>query len=593
MLGPIQVKPGVNTQMTPTLAGLQWSTCNLIRFREGLLEKLGGWVKTVSNSFQGVCRGMHSWTQLNGFIDMGIGTNLKLFMFQGGQFFDLTPIRASGTLANNPFTTVLGSNVVSVASTSHNLAVGDFVELSGATTFNNVTMNGEFQVNTIIDANNYTLIATSTASASGVGGGAAVAFQYLLPVGPVDTTFQAGFGTGGFGLGPFGEGSASNFLIPARTWSIDNWGEFMVANPRNGGIYQWMPASGTNTRATTLTNSPLFNSGIMVGSSQQQLISWGAETGGTQDLMLLRWTDVGDNTDWVASPTNQAGSFRLSRGSRIMSVMGSSLVNLIWTNEGLWTMQYIGQPFIYGFTQVGFSCGLIAPKAAASTSKGVFWMDIGANFFAYNGTVMPLDCPVRDVIAKNLNTQQLDKIFTAQNSEFNEVSWFYASAGSTEIDSYVKYNYAENLWDFGSLPRTAWEDHENFSTPMATDPNGFLYNHESGVDADNSPMDSFAQTGYAMDSDGDWFMFLERLVPDFATFVGSLNASIIAVNYPNEVKSDDPITYGPLPIVAGVTPFQIFRARGRGLAIRIESNSLGGNFRVGLNRVRMSRAGRR
>jgi hypothetical protein len=368
------IRPGVNTQFTPTLLEAGWSTSQLIRFRDGLLQKIGGWARAAQPAFTGVCRGLHSWTQINGLVDMGVGTHLKLWLFQLGSFYDLTPVRVSGTLGSNPFTTTGGSAVVTVASPAHGLSVGDFVELAGAAGFNNVTMNGEFQVNTLVDVNTYTLIAATSASTGGAGGGAAVGFTYLLPIGTADTVFLQGYGAGPFGAGAYGQAGAGGYASLSGLWVIDNWGEFMLACPQNGGIYQWRPQDTTATRATALANAPLFSAGILVASSQQQVIAFGAETGGTQDPMLVRFSDVGNNTVWTASATNQAGSFRLSRGSKIVGALGSALTILLWTNEGLWLMQYIGPPLVYSFVQVGFGSGLIAPKAAASTPRGVFWM---------------------------------------------------------------------------------------------------------------------------------------------------------------------------------------------------------------------------
>ena len=585
----IKLRPGVNTQYSAILAEAQVVISQLIRWRDGLLQKVGGWMAAAVTTFLGVCRGMHSWEQLNGLLDMGIGTHLKLFLFQGGAYFDLTPVRASGTLGNNPFTTTNTSNLVSVASTAHGLSVNDFVELAGATTFNNVTMNGEFQVVSVTDANNYVIQSATVANASGAGGGNAVTFSYLLPVGLKDTAFVAstGFGAGGFGSGPFG-GTAGIAQL-CRVWFIDNWGEFMLACPQNGGIYQWQPSSGTATRATALTNAPAFNTCMMVSAATQQVIAGGSTVGGVQDPMLVAWSDVGNNTVWTASATNQAGTFRLTRGSRIVGMVGAGLTNLIWTNEGLWVMQYIGFPLVYSFVEVGFNCGLIAPKAAASVPNGVYWMDPAFNFWLYNGSTQPVDCWVRDQLFGNCNLLQVNKIFCAVDSNWNEIWWFYPSLNSVEIDSYVKFNYVENVWDYGTLQRTAWEPPITFPYPMATDANAVLYNHELGVDNNGAPMDSFAQTGYFADREGEEFMEVKRLFPDFKTWVGPLNASVLAIDYPD----DNPRTFGPYAMIPGVTEHVITRVRGRGVALRIESNVLGGNYRWAGLRARTQPAGRR
>ncbi|HXZ02291.1 MAG TPA: hypothetical protein VEI03_20015 [Stellaceae bacterium] len=589
-LVPLKIRPGVNTQFTPSLLETGWASCQLIRFRDGLLQKIGGWAKAIQTAFQGVCRGLHSWTQIDGLLDLGIGTHLKLFLYQLGSFYDLTPVQNSGTSATNFYSTSSGSTIVTVAITAHGAGTGDFYEALTSASGGGVTISGEYQV-TVVDANHFTIEA-ATAATSSTGFGNGVSWQLLLSVGEQDTIFEQGYGTGPYGSGPYGEsGGSGGYAVLCRLWFIDNWGEFLLACPQNGGIYQWQPSSGTTTRAAIIPTAPTQNAGLLVALPQQQAVAFGTNNGvSEQDPMLVAWSDSGDNTDWTASTTNEAGTYRLPRGSRIVGAVGSPLAILLWTNEGLWIMQYIGLPFVYSFTQVGFGCGLIAPKAAASTPFGVFWMESTGNFYMYNGSVVPVECLVRDQVAGNINEAQANKIFAAVNTAWNEVFWFYPSLESTEIDSYVKYNYAEQLWDYGLLARTAWEDHTNFPTPVATDPNGFLYVHESGTDADGSPMDAWAQTGYLMLAEGEQMGFMERVIPDFASFAGPLALTAFAVDHPN---SDTPAAYGPFTVAPGATPYVTLRARGRGVALKLESNALGGNFRVGNIRAKVSGAGKR
>lgn len=587
---PLKVRPGVNTQATPTLLEAGWAASQLIRFREGLLQKVGGWAKASATALAGVCRGLHSWTQLNGLIDLGVGTNLKLWLYQLGTFYDLTPVQNSGTSGSNFYTTTNGSASVNVNITSHGAGVGDYYEALTSKTGNGVTISGEYSVTTVVDANNFTITAANNANATG-SFGSGTNWELLLSIGQANTVFEQGYGSGPYGSGPYGESTGNTYGTLCRLWFIDNWGEFMLACPQNGGIYQWQPSSGTTTRAAALSGAPTINAGMLVALPQQQVIAFGTNQGvAAQDPMLIAWSDVGDNTDWTASATNQAGTYRLPRGSKIMGAVGSPLAILVWTNEGLWLMQYVGLPFVYSFTQVGFGCGLIAPKAAAATPGGVFWMESTGNFYGYSGSVVPLDCTVRDKVFGNINTAQSNKIFVALNSTWNEVWWFYPSLNSTEIDSYVKYNYVEQLWDYGLLARTAWEDHKDFPNPLATDAGTYLYNQETGTDADGAPMDAWAETGYLAVGEGDDMMMLERVIPDLATFSGSVAISAFAVTYPG---SDTPVQSGPVTVTAGGTPYATLRARGRGVALRIESNTLGGNFRWGGMRGRIQRAGKR
>jgi hypothetical protein len=464
---PLKIRPGVNTQYTPTLLEAGWAACQLIRFRDGLLQKIGGWAKAAQQTFAGVCRGLHSWTQIDGIPNLGVGTHLKLWLYQLGLFWDLTPVQNSGTSSTSFYSTTSGSNIVTVAITAHGAATGDFFEALTPASGGGVTIAGEYQV-TVTGLNSFTINAANNATST-TAFGSGVTWELLLSVGLQDTTYLQGYGTGAYGSGGYGQSSANAYAELCRLWFIDNWGEYMLACPQNGGIYQWQPSSGTTARAMPLANAPSQNAGMLVALPQQQVIAFGTNQGvSEQDPMLVAWSDVGNNSSWTASTTNQAGSYRLPRGSKIIGAVGSPLAILLWTNEGLWLMQYVGLPFVYSFTQVGFGCGLIAPKAAVSTPQGIFWMEESGNFYGYNGSVVPVECLVRDRLVGNINTAQSNKIFAALNSAWNEIFWFYPSAPSTEIDSYVKYNYAEQLWDYGLLTRTAWEDHETFPFPMAT-----------------------------------------------------------------------------------------------------------------------------
>jgi hypothetical protein len=588
-LVPLKILPGVNTQYTPSLLEAGWASCQLIRFRDGLLQKIGGWTKAVLTSFSGVCRGLHSWTQIDGLVDLGIGTHLKLWLYQLGLFWDLTPVQNNGTSSSSFYATQSGTNVVTVTIDNHGAGTGDYFKALTSASGGGVTIAGEYTV-TVTGVNTFTINAASAATSTTTFG-SGVGWELLLSVGEQDTTFLQGYGAGPYGSGAYGESTANTYSTPCRLWFIDNWGEYMLACPQNGGIYQWEPSSGTTTRASALADAPTQNAGMLVALPQQQVIVFGTNQGvSEQGPMLVAWSDVGNNTAWTPSTTNQAGSYQIPRGSRIVGAVGVPLAILVWTNEGLWIMQYVGLPFVYSFTQVGFGCGLIAPKAVASTPFGVFWMETSGNFYSYNGSVAPVECLVRDRIVGNINVAQSNKIFAALNSAWNEVFWFYPSLSSTEIDSYVKYNYAEQLWDYGTLTRTAWEDHESFPVPMATDAESYLYNHETGTDADGMPMDSWAETGYLMLQEGDALGFMERVIPDFAQFEGPLSLTALAVDYPN---SDTPVPYGPYTVTPGVTPYVTVRARGRGVALRLESNALGGNFRLGNIRAKISATGRR
>ncbi len=344
-LVPLKIRAGVNTQFTGTLLEAGWLASQLIRFRDGLLQKIGGWTKAAQTGFGGVCRGLHSWRQIDGLLNLAVGTHLKLWLYQLGSFYDLTPVQNSGTSADSFYTTTSGSNAVGVAITSHGASTGDFYEALTSASGGGVTISGEYQV-AVIDVNHFTIAAANNATSTASFGGG-VDWQLLLSIGQQDTIFEQGYGSGPYGNGPFGESIGSGYAVLCRLWFVDNWGEFLLACPQNGAIYQWEPSSGTTTRAAVIATAPTANAGILVALPQQQVVAFGSGQGvSDRDPMLVAFSDVGDNTDWTASTTNQAGTYRLPRGSRIVGGLGVwPLAILLWTNEGLWIMQTVAGIF--------------------------------------------------------------------------------------------------------------------------------------------------------------------------------------------------------------------------------------------------------
>ena len=504
------------------------------------------------------------------------------------------------TTAVMQFTTVSGSSTVKVTLPNHGFMQGDEIPILIHTTVGGITLYGHYYVGIVIDANNFNILASqqATASTSAFINSGNARFVYGFGVGALPAS--VGYGIGGYGAGGYGTGAtitpATGTTIGASNWTLDNWGETLIASaiststsdPPFQPLYAWDSESGSPI-ATIIPNAPPVNDGFFVAMPQRQIIAWGTTTDGLMDPLLVRWCDVNNFNDWIGTVINQAGKYRIPRGSRIVSGMQGPQQGFLWTDLGIWSMQYIGQPYIYSFNEVGTGCGLIAKKAAASLGGIIYWM--GPTQFhqlSANG-VEPLPCPIWDVIFQNLNTSYLDKIRVAVNSRFNEISWFYPSASSTEVDSYVKYNVILQAWDFGSLSRSAWIDQSVLGPPVGADPNSlYLYQHETSNDADGIAMNPSFQTGYFAMSNADVKMFVDQIWPDmkWGLYNGTQNATVLMTLYVKDYPNSKPKVYGPYSLTS-TTQFITPRLRGRLVSIKMESNDVGSFWRMGLVRYRV------
>lgn len=500
-----------------------------------------------------------------------------------GDFTITVPI-AAGTSTTGGltalFTTTNTSSDVLVTLNNHGLSSGSVFTVHVSTAVGGITFYGMYVVGTVVDANNFHINGGVAAgsSASGRENSGNVQIQYLLPSGLSSAGGIAGYGQVGYGTGPYGLGEQVSYL-PLRQWSFGAWGSFLIASYTNGAIYVWMPSGGFfSNPAAVIAEAPNANTWVLIAISEQQIVALGAEDSlsSTQDPLLIRWCDVADYTDWAASTTNQAGSFRLPRGSRIVSGLQTALQLLIWTDLGLWTMQYIQPPLVYGFNQIADGCGLIAARAFASMGNVVPWMSQKGFFMYAGGGVAPIPCPIWDIIFGNLNTTQVDKITCAPNSSFSEVAWHLPSAsGEGENDVIVKVNLIDGSWDYSNganaqiYVRTAAYDQSVIGPPMGVDLNSILQQSETGVDGDGQAVVSSARTGWFKMQDGLFIMSLERLIPDFITEgTPNLTISVFVVNYPD----DTPVQYGPYPVNAS-SRYIIVRARGRFVAFQVDCTS--------------------
>lgn len=499
------------------------------------------------------------------------------------------------------YTTTSGSFSVEVTLAAHGYSVGDTFPATVSTTVGGITIAGAYLVQTIVDVDNFTInaasVATSSTSGSENGGNASI--EYFIGISP--TTPAAGYGSGaGYGDGGYGIGvsptPSPGTPITTTNWSLDNWGEVLIACPSDGPIYTWSPESGFSN-ATKILNAPLINGGCFVSNTAQILVAWASSINGVQDPLLVQWSDSGDYTNWTPTALTQAGNFRIPSGSKVTGGLAGPQFNVIWTDLDVWAMDYIQPPLVYGFNNLATNCGLISRHAACEVNSTVYWMGFN-QFFGLNGeAVAPIPCPVWDVVFQDLDTDNLDKITAAPNNGFGEVSWFYPSksGGTGDIDSYVKMNFNNGfIWDFGKLQRTAWLDQSVVGEPVGGDALGFTYQHEISPDADGQPMTSWFQTGFFQIADGDEITYLDWIIPDFkwayagATGSAQLSITLYYSNYPGDaVYAAGPYT------VSQATQFVTTRLRGRQVSFRIESQDLGSWWRLGGLRFRTAPDGKR
>jgi hypothetical protein len=525
----------------------------------------------------------------------------------GNPLIPLSAVSNGGAVAE--FDTTSGSSVVEVTLADHGYSVGDTYPILVSTSVGGVTLLGNYSVRQVISSSQFTINAqqeaASTANAFINGGDAA--YNYYYSFGPLVT--GTGFGAGGYGTGGFGSGitiiPGGGIGLDALDWTLDNWGEILIAcpnglnfgaavsSPLGGPIYQWSPQVNSPT-LDVIPEAPVANAGIFVAMPQRQIIAWGSTFNGVQDPLLIRWCDIENYEQWIALPTNQAGSYRIPKGSKIVGCIQGPQQGLIWTDLALWAMQYVGPPYVYSFNEIGTGCGLISPKAAASLNGVIYWMSQSQFFMYANGGVQGIQCPIWDVIFQDLDTTNLDKIRIAVNSRFNEVAWFYPTmSNGGEINAYVKYNVGLNQWDFGTLSRTAWINQSVLGPPIGATPEGLIYQHETSQNADGFPMTSYFQTGYFTLSDGDVLTYIDQFWPDakWGYYEGVQDANLLLTFYVLNYPGDTPKVYGPYDVVK-TTQYIVPRFRGRLVSIKIESNDIDSFWRMGAMRYRFAPDGK-
>jgi len=615
-------KPGINREGTDYDNEGGWFDCNLVRFRKGRPEKFGGWAKDSLSTFLGTCRALHPWIALSGTKYLGLGTTWKYYIEEGTSFNDVTPIRSTTAAGDVTFAAVDGDSTITVTDTANGSVQNDFVTFSGAVSLGgNITadvLNQEYQIATIVDANSYTIEAkdtsgnTVTANASDTGnGGGSIVGTYQVNVGLDVYVPGTGWGLNGWGEGAFGSATALSSTNQLRLWTHDNFGEDLIINQRGGGIYRWVENNGLTTRAVNLSTTsganqvPTVGLQVITSEKDRHLIVLGADplSGGVRtgavDPMLIAFSDQENALDFEPQTTNTAGSLRLSSGSSIIGAVKSRQEILVWTDTALYSMQFIGPPFTFGVNLINEGTGLLGPKAAVTAPQGVFWMSYN-NFYIYNGSVQTVPCTVQNYVFSDINLTQSFKIHAFTIADKNEVGWFYCSSSSSEIDKYVIYNYAENVWFYGSLSRTAWLDAGIENYPRAVS-NGYLYQQELGFDDDGSPMTNvFIESSDFDLGDGEQFTFIQRIIPDFKFLQssnedGSVNIVVKTRNYPG-----DSLSVNSTSSIKANTQQAFIRGRARQMVLRFESDddapndgNLGIGWRLGATRIDVRTDGKR
>jgi hypothetical protein len=646
MLQKLNFKPGFNKMVTDSGGESQWVDGDFVRFRYGLPEKIGGWSQLTNsnNTLPGVARAQHDFTSIAGEKYVAIGTSQGLFLYYAGEFYDITPLDTAITGATFDATT--GSATVTVNKTAHGLQDGRYVTFSSVTV---PTSSGyatsDFTDNTFEVLNKtddtFEIIMPSTSASTTSGTGSAQIDPYVI-VGPTFQTAGFGWGTDTWGSDTWGtESATSDVILDPGLWSLDNFGQILIATIHNGKTFTWNAGVVTPraNRATVMSGAPTKTILTQVSDRDRHVFHFGTETTigdpTTQDPMFIRFSNQEDFNTYQPTATNTAGTFRLDKGNEIVGAVSGKDYTLVLTDTSAYVIQYVGPPFTFSVRQVGTNCGLIGQNALSYSNGIVFWMSGEGGFFMYDGTVKAIPCLVEDFVFTNsgdnlgINYNSSQLVYCEHNTLYNEINWFYPASGSEQINRCVVYNYAENVWTTSSLARTSYLDQSVFNLPYATDYNktalpnfpiqgitakygaSTYYAHETGTDQVNSSgttsINAYIQsgdfdisatrditgqsTGMAdFRGDGEFIMSMKRFVPDFKVLTGNSKITLLLNDYPSGTATSSPL--GPFTITSSTDKVDT-RARGRLLAIKIENDGVGETWRYGTLRVDARPDGRR
>lgn len=598
----LNIPPGINKNTTSLDAEPAYTTCDKIRFFYDKPEKIGGWQREiVDGSFFGVARDIHSWVDLSSENLLGVGTHLKLHLFLNGTMSDITPITASAS-ADNVWNTSAGSTEVILSVNPQGRSEGDFFVLTSTTaSVGGIGLEpGTMFVITSVGVGHIVFDTTATAVSSEAGVGGPVKVDYLLESGLQSNGAAFGWGAGTWdtpGISAsagWGEIRSVGIDIDLRQWSLDNYGEDLLANPRGGKIYRWAASAGATQRATVLaTAAPSIVNVMSISQEARHVLAFGTHNvSGLFDPLLVRWSDSESFDEWVASAGNQAGDFRLESGSFIIGIQETRGEILIFTDESVYSMTRIGGDFVFSFRDKGTHNGLQSQHSAVDINGVVYWMGYNT-FHMYDGVIRTLPSSLQKFIFEpdsegSINVNQREKVFAAPNKEFNEIWWFYPSKNSIENDRYIIFNYEEETWYHGTLDRTVWQDVDIFARPYAFDASGVLFIHEQGKDDDTAGLKATLGTSFFDLDDGGELMWVDRIIPD-NSIIKEMRYNLEYKKYP---QSDEVFTKGPFLITPDTVKFHP-RLRGRVGSITYSTSIQGGDFRLGADRISLRPDGKR
>jgi len=635
-LRKIPIAPGFDKQQTATQAEGRWIDGDNVRFRYGSPEKIGGWQQNNADKLAGASRAIHTWSALDGTKLAAIGTNKTLNLYTGDTFYDITPL--ASTVATCSMTSTTGSTTITIDRSSHGLEEGQYILFANTTipATTNFT-NADFTSNIVFEIqarsnNSFNVVMATAETGSGMSSAGNVDVEPYVTIGPIAQTYQYGFGTATWGLSTWGTARASSSVTLAPgSWSLDNFGEKLVATIHNGKTFEWDPSAPNplETRATVVAGAPTKSVMTLVSDRDRHLIHFGTETTigdtATQDKMYLRFSDQENMSDYTPISTNTAGTMRLDQGTRIVGAIQGKDYILVVTDQAAYTMQFVGPPFTFSIRQVGSGCGAVGQHSLVFANGRVFWMGISGGFFMFDGTVKTLPCLVEDFVFKttgsnlgfNFDTGS-DIVYAGHNNLYGEVQWFYPKSGSTQIDRIVSFNYDAGVWTTGTLDRTSWADASVFALPQATRyyanniptfptirgaSNGstVLFDQETGTDESRlystgtvtTAISSSLRSGdfdLDIDGDGEYYMNVRRFIPDFKELSGTVNISIYLRRFPNDTAASSSL--GPFKISTSTQ--QVWtRARSRLASVQLESDKTGQSWRYGLFRFDANQDGRR
>lgn len=600
---PLEIVPGINKDITEYAAEGAWVSCDHMRFRDDKAEKIGGWVheqtfqytNTSITTFHGIARDIQIWTDLNQNKYIALAGTQKLELLSGGLYYDITPIVTTVTV-NNKINTSIGSSQVIVSITGHNGLVGDYVIFAsvGATVGGNVYLSGEYTITTVPSTDAFGVSVAVCAAATSTGAGGNLQTSFLLPTGIQSNGGLVGWGAGTWGSGGWGVGVTGGTAFLSQ-WSLDTYGQDLLACRRGGYLYRWSASAGPLVRAAIVTAAPTINNIVMVDNPTKHVLSFGCtDTTGAYDPLLVRWSDQDNINDWTPTVSNAAGEYPLQGGNQIVAAQPTKRGTLILTDDVIHVMSFTGDESTFAFEQIAQGAGAVSQHCAVDVNGTVYWMGLGS-FYKYDGQVKPKSSTLDKYLFRadsegSVNQEQKEKTFTGTNSAFNEIIWLYPSRDSLEIDRYVIHNYVDDLWYIGTMDRTVWADIGVFSKPYAANTTGILMIHEEGFNDDADPLLAYLESAWFDIEDGEQLLFMDRFIPDIRRLNGkNLSLTLQVKKYPESVET---VTKGPY-IITNTTDKISFRARGRQAKIILEQEVTDGSFELGKNRVNIQPDGKR